>query len=543
MHELGASDCPDPGRPPEKPEPAPGPPEEKATFLDLLQNTTQLGVGVTDDQGRLIHLNRGLAALLNRAPEELQGRTFIDILVPEEHGPAPGAPPPNGVWSPSLEGSGEWMVPLPGGGSRWLSVRRQTVAAPDGRRLTLFTFLDVTERKNREEELQQVLARSGQRQRQESLDRLVGGLAHRFNNLLTTILGYADLARGLLPSQSPLEPMLHEVIQAAHRAADLTQQLLAFAGKGRFVLQLVDLSQLVRDLTPSLQRVTSLTTQLQCQLADNLPLVEADVTRLRQVLTNLVANACEALEDRPGTVTVRTGTLMLEETSRYFAAPADQPAGNYVFLTVEDTGPGMAPAIRERIFEPFFSTKFQGRGMGLAAVLGIIQSHKGLIQVGSEPGKGSSFQVLLPARAGHAPVSGEERDAKQTRPALGLVLTVEDNEGAATLVRLTLEGAGYRVLTAGNSQAAIDLFEKHSTDIELVLLNYTLPDLTGTQVLARLPQLRPQQKVVLMTGHNPAELHQQYPELSFAAVLQKPFTPSELLDVVRRLLPAPEDRH
>lgn len=256
---------------------------------------------------------------------------------------------------------------------------------------------DISERKRAEEERRQFEARLLQAQKFESLGVLAGGMAHEFNNQMTAVLGYADLAAEQLPAESPLVPMLEHVGRAARRVADLTAQMLAYSGKGRLVVQRMDLSALVRGMAQLLETVVSAKAVLTLDCADGLPPVEGDPSQLRQVVMNLLTNASDALGER-GTIAVRTGAEHLDGLALQSPhAAADLAPGRYVRLEVADSGCGMDAAMQGRIFDPFFSTKFTGRGLGLAAVLGIVRGHQGLMKVTSAPGAGTIFRVWFPA--------------------------------------------------------------------------------------------------------------------------------------------------
>ncbi|MEQ2006185.1 MAG: PAS domain S-box protein, partial [Limisphaerales bacterium] len=259
------------------------------------------------------------------------------------------------------------------------------------------------QRADAEQERQRMELKLQETQKLESLGVLAGGIAHDFNNLLTSILGNASLARMDLPPRSPVEHSLEQIEKASLRAADLCRQMLAYAGKGRFVVQPFDLTQLVQDTAHLLQVSVSKKAVLKFDLDAGLPPVLADASQLRQIVMNLVINASEAIGDRSGVIALSTGLVRADR--RYLAdthLAGNLPEGDYVFLEVSDTGCGMTPELRARIFEPFFTTKFAGRGLGLAAVLGIVRGHRGALRVYSEPGKGSSFKLLLPIAPGAA---------------------------------------------------------------------------------------------------------------------------------------------
>jgi signal transduction histidine kinase len=240
----------------------------------------------------------------------------------------------------------------------------------------------------------------GPARRLESLAALAGGVAHDFNNLLTTILGYTHLALADLPPDAAVRDFLLQVDKSARRAADLTQQLLAYAGRHVFAFQLVALSDFIRELTPLLQSIAGKNHALQLSLVDPLPAFEGDAQQLRQIVINLVTNAAESFDGPGGAITIRSGLLHLDQPSSYSAyVGPDAPPGPYVTLEVADTGRGMTKETLDRLFDPYFSTKFPGRGLGMAAVWGIVRSHRGLIKVDSVPGQGATFQVLFPAQA------------------------------------------------------------------------------------------------------------------------------------------------
>ena len=293
-------------------------------------------------------------------------------------------------------------------------------------------------------------------QKLESLGVLAGGIAHDFNNLLVGVLGNASLALSELPADSPARQFVQDVETSAQRAAELTRQMLAYSGRGKFVVEPVNLSQVVQEMTQLLRRVISKQARLSLHLRDDMPPIVADATQLRQVVMNLITNASDALLGESGLVTVRTGTVHAD--ARMLAGTylnEELPAGKYVYLEVTDSGVGMDAATRARIFEPFFTTKFTGRGLGLAAVLGIVRGHKGAIDVTSEPGCGTTFRVLFPASAALA-----EKPVTRNIPAAewkgsGLALVVDDEEAVRVVARHVLERSGFTVVEAATGEEAL----------------------------------------------------------------------------------------
>jgi len=364
----------------------------------------------------------------------------------------------------------------------------------------------------------------------ESLGILAGGIAHDFNNLLVGILGNAGLALLELPAGSPARPLVEQVEKAALCAAELTNQMLAYAGKGRFVVASVDLSHLVEEMAHLHSAAISKKAILTCDLGEALPAVEGDATQLRQVVMNLLTNASDAVGDESGAITVRTGVVdadrrCLEEA--YLSE--DLPEGAYVYVEVADTGSGMDAETKARIFDPFFTTKFTGRGLGLAGTLGIVRAHRGAICVESEPGSGTTFRVLLPA-AGHAAASPEPGPPAAGPPVVtGTVLVVDDEEAVRTVARSALERAGFSVLTACDGREGIEVFRAHADDIAAVVLDLTMPVVSGTEALRGLRALRAGVPVVLSSGYTEEDATGRFGSYETTAFVQKPYRPSELV--------------
>jgi signal transduction histidine kinase len=313
-----------------------------------------------------------------------------------------------------------------------------------------------------------------QAQKLESLGVLAGGIAHDLNNMLTPVLGFAELASTALPENSPAAPMLEEIGKNARRAADLVQQILAYAGKGRFVIRSVDLSRLVREMGGLLGSAVSINTELRYDLAPELPFVEADATQLRQVVLNLVKNASEAVEEGGGAITVRTGLMQADHQTPPSSNPkTDLAGGPSVFLEVADSGCGITADVMEKIFDPFFTTKFTGRGLGLAVVQGIARGHGGALQVRSEPGRGSTFRLFLPCSTKAAAEPVVTRKSEDWRGA-GTVLVIDDEEAIRDIAARILVMAGFTVLTAGDGQEGLRVFREEQ-GIDAVVLDLTMP--------------------------------------------------------------------
>jgi len=396
-------------------------------------------------------------------------------------------------------------------------------------------LVDVTERKRAEEERRQLEARMQQAQKLESLGILAGGIAHDFNNLLTSMLGYASLALMELPAESVACPMLREIELAARRAADLTQQLLAYSGRSKFVIQVLQLDMLVQEMAKLLGTVVSKKATLRLDLAP--AAIEADATQIRQIVMNLITNASDALEGQPGVITVRTGVRYADAAllhSPYLQEAL--PAGDYAYVEVEDNGCGMTEDTLARIFDPFFTTKFTGRGLGLAAVLGIAKGHKGTIKVISAVGQGTVFQAFFPcvrAAAGEAARVDPRRAAVQGH---GTVLVVEDEDMVRSFTRRVLESAGFQVREAADGRAGLELFGQHVRDIVAVVLDLTMPRMDGREVLQHMRHLAPNVPVLVMSGYSDLEISARFAGLGASGFIQKPFHPRDLIALVSRMV-------
>jgi PAS domain S-box-containing protein len=386
---------------------------------------------------------------------------------------------------------------------------------------------DLTEERRSQEALRQA-------QKLESLGVLAGGIAHDFNNLLSAILGNLNLAQLKLAPAAPSEPYLKNMESTILRAADLTRQMLAYSGKGRFVVQPLDLSHLVQEITHLLSVSISKKVVLRYDLKPGLPAIEADASQVQQVIMNLVTNASEAIGDREGIITLATGTRELDPTAMDFLlAGQNLEPGRFVTLQVADTGCGMTPETLARIFDPFFSTKASGRGLGLSAMLGILRGHGAGIRIYSEPGKGSSFQVYFRATDSALPA----RDAipqPGVVPFHGKVLLVDDEPDLRASIQAMLVHLGFEVECAGDGQEALEWFR--SGEYTLVLMDLTMPRLDGKEAFRRMRALDPTVKVILSSGYNEQEAIQQFLGRGLAGFIQKPYQLNALVEALEKAL-------
>lgn len=424
----------------------------------------------------------------------------------------------------------EFRVIWPNGSVHWLLDRGVAYFDTQGRPAYMTgACMEITERKREEASFHQA-------QKLESVGMLAGGIAHDFNNLLVGVIGNASLAQKMLPEGSEAAGLLDTVVKAGEQGAHLTRQLLAYAGKGRFVLELLNLSDLIPEMIGLVQPSISKKIALQLELDGELPSIRADRGQVQQVIMNLVLNAAEAIGSNAGMISVKTRSCDIEEIDkRQNGSRLESRPGNFVRVEVSDTGCGIDATTKAKIFDPFFSTKFQGRGLGLAAVSGIVRGHNGTIAVESTPGRGSVFTVLFPAAEGAASVSpAQPRDA--SLQGTGTILVVDDEEMVRGLVKRALEQYGYKVLVAECGITAIDLFKRYPEDIMLVVLDLSMPDMGGEEALPELLKIRPSVKVIVSSGYNESETMRLFVGQQVCGFLQKPFSFTRLAQKVKECL-------
>jgi PAS domain S-box-containing protein len=398
--------------------------------------------------------------------------------------------------------------------------------------LSLGTVQDITDRKAVENERLQLEQQLLHVQKLESLGVLAGGIAHDFNNILTSVIGNADLALMRINKESPVVENLQRIETAAVRATDLAKQMLAYSGKGKFVIESIDINHLVEDMLHMLEVSISKKAVIRLNLHRPLPAIEADLTQIRQVIMNLVINSSEAIGDKSGVIAITTGCM---ECDRNYLNDVwlneNLTVGLYNYLEIADTGCGMDKETMAKIFDPFFTTKFTGRGLGMAAVLGIIRGHKGAIKIYSEPGKGTTFKILFPATGKPAQLFGNTPDSIVWQGS-GMVLLVDDEETIRALGAEMLRELGFEVVTAEDGRHALEIF-KSRQDLKFVILDLTMPHLDGEQTFRELRRLNPDIKVIMSSGYNENEVTQKFVGKGLAGFIQKPYTLSSLATVIQ----------
>ena len=508
--------------------------QSEQRYRQVIEDQTEVVCRFRAD-GTFTFVNDVYCRTFGRTAEQLLGHRWHPVVVPEDLPQVESALASMSAHNPVVRI--ENRVFDGQGRVRWMEFVNRGFHAADGTlREVQAVGRDVTERREAEQAARELELSLREQERQrlyerqllesqnlESLGVLAGGVAHDFNNLLTAILGNASMARMNLPAEHPVAGELALIEAASLRAAELCQQMLAYAGRGRFVVAPTDVNELAQEMTKLLAAAIQKHVALRFELAPELPPVDADATQLRQVVMNLITNAAEAIDRRGGTVVVATR----RETG--------DDGAIHVVLEVTDDGCGMEDAVRARIFEPFFTTKFQGRGLGLASVQGIVRAHRGSIEVVSRPGAGSTFRVRLPA--GHCAIVPAAAVGEAPKCASGAtaggrgrsVLVVDDEAEVRTLLRRTLEQAGYHVVVASDGEEAVAAFAAAGGAFALVVLDLTMPRLSGPETFRRLRERCAAVPVLLTSGFAPEEALRDFGQGDLAGFLRKPFRPQQLL--------------
>ncbi|MFQ5628264.1 MAG: response regulator, partial [bacterium] len=431
----------------------------------------------------------------------------------------------------------EYRIRTKSGKVRWVCSSSRPILQ-NGRAIGLRGIMaDIHAKKQAEQEHEKLEAQVQYTQKLESLGILAGGIAHDFNNLLTGILGNASLSLMELPPSSPARECLEDIEKASQRAAELCRQMLAYSGKGQFVVEAVNLSEIVKDIANLLEVSISKKASLRYHFASELPAIEADSTQLRQVIMNLITNASDAIGDKAGVIKITTGTLECDDDffSETILAENHKP-GKYVFVEISDTGCGMDNETQSKIFDPFFTTKFTGRGLGLAAVLGIVRGHKGVIKIDSQQGAGTTFKVFFPCTNGCIKSPKPTFATTETWQGEGTILVVDDEKTVRETSRRILEHIGFQVVTVTDGLEAVDYFQEHFREIKAVLLDMTMPNLNGEETFRGMRSIQKDIRVILMSGYNQQDATNRFSEKGLAGFIHKPFNPEELIAKMREVM-------
>jgi PAS domain S-box-containing protein len=499
----------------------------EAKFRSYIESAP-LAVFVADQQGRLIEFNCTAINLLGYDPAILRNMNILDLHPEEDREEVLRE------FSTLLEAGHvetECRMKKYDGQLIWVSLR----AVMTSDQLSLSYCQDITDRKRAEEQRKKLEEQLFQSQKMESVGRLAGGVAHDFNNMLGVIIGRAEMALNTGVSTDELGHNLEEILKAGLRSADLTRQLLAFARKQTAIPEILDLNDTISGMLNMLRRLIGEDIDLSWQPGLDLWKVKIDPSQVDQILANLVVNARDAISG-VGAVTMRTENVVIDDSNR-IETPEFIP-GEYVLLTVNDTGAGMSQEVRENIFEPFFTTKEVGKGtgLGLSTVYGIVKQNDGFIYVGSEPGKGTTFKIYLPRFEAETVQVSSEVAAGKPPTGTEIILLVEDDEAILNLGKMILENLGYTVLAAQTPVHAIHLVEEHPGDIHLLITDVVMPEMHGRELAEQLSAIRPNLKCLYMSGYTADVIAHRGILDEGVNFIQKPFRSDDLAARVRQVL-------
>jgi len=425
----------------------------------------------------------------------------------------------------------EYRIVRADGEVRWVWERGhiENDSTPSNRWVEGF-IIDITERRKMEQRIIQM-------HKSDSLCVMAGGVAHDFNNILNAIIGNAEMAIGLKPESTEINSCLEKIISSGGKASDLCRQLLAFCGRGGVSTGSIDITQLIQALVPVLNSSVSPSVKINYQLVDDIPPFRADPTEIRLILMQLILNAAESYGEKSGQIILSVGSVYFDGKPIQHANVSDcEPSGWFVWLSVADHGCGMDAATESRMFDPFFSTKFTGRGMGLPAVNGIVKSQNGFLTVKTAPSQGTCIKVFIPVAEkvpSHEIILEPPAPRSASSKRVHSVLLVDDDDALRSLSSRILELEGIDVLTARDGLEAVDLYRENQDRIELVFMDLTMPRLDGIEACIRIRNINPAARIVLTTGYSEEDIASRIGSDSFERILLKPYLRKDLIALLR----------
>jgi len=506
---------------------------EQQRTMQVILDTAPVGIWMLDIDRRVVFMNKAFSSAVGISEQEFMDAEHYADLLPEAVS-AQCIQSDDRCFAQEEMVSSQERIPCVDDKVHVFDVVKAPLRNDQSEMIGLVGIaIDATARLEADDEKEQMQKQIEHTQRLESLGVLAGGIAHDFNNILTSIMGNAAMAeRKLKDSSTEGVEYLSKIIRSSEKAALLCKQMLAYSGKGHFIVKAINLSNMVESVTSLLGASIHRTIELKYQLSNQLPSIEADEAQLQQVIMNLVINASDAIGESSGTITIVSGLMHAERA--YLAQTALQSgielqAGDYVYLEVSDTGCGMTKKVQKRLFEPFFTTKFTGRGLGMSAVQGIVCGHQGAMFLYSEPGKGTTFKILFPVSDKTAddisPVSEQHGNTWQ---AGGTVLIVDDEEMIREVASVMLEDMGFEVLNAVDGCDGVDVYRQHQDKIVAVLLDMTMPRLDGEGCFRELKTIDSNVKVILSSGYNEQDIANRFTGEGLVGFVQKPYNPEEL---------------
>ncbi len=498
------------------------------------------GIAGLDSNGDVTFINPAGAAMLGAWPGGLIGRPAHEVFLHEESRAGRCARTDCGLCDVLSRGTSAVRVErdfVRADGTRF-AAEFSLSSMWDGTRPigAVIVFKDMSQRRRAEEERRQMEAHSQQAQKLESLGLLAGGIAHDLNNMLVGILGNACLAQAQIGDDEAVRDRLSRVVGACERAAKVIRQILTYSGRVTCDAEPCELNALVEEMAEFMRAAVPKHIQLQIELEREPATIEADSGQFQQMLMNLLVNAVEAIGSKDGCVTVATHTLVMDGSApRRLFAGQTVPPGRYACVSVSDDGCGMSRETLARVFEPFFSNKGAGRGLGLSAMLGVVRAHRGFVHVESEPGKGTRFTLAFPISTRVA--GGSERPMPHVQRMDGrTALVVDDEAEVREVVEAILQMRGFRVLLARDGREGAELFRRRGGEIDVVILDMTMPGKSGMEVYREIMAVRPDARVVIASGHSEESLPEDMHLSSRVTFLRKPFSSDALVEKIASVL-------
>ena len=441
----------------------------------------------------------------------------------------------------------EYRIKLPDGGKRWFFSRGKIVEYDSAGKPARMagSITDITEQKNADNRRKKLEQKMQQAQKLESLGILAGGIAHDFNNLLLGIMGNADIMFYELSDGSPLQHRLLEIKRAAKRASELTNQMLAYSGKGSFKIESIDINDVICEMETLLETSISKKIKLTYELSTGLKLIKGDITQIRQIIMNLILNASEAIGNAPGTITLMTYLAECsEELLDHLTMNHSMTPGTYLCMEISDTGSGIEPDKIKQIFDPFYTTKFTGRGLGLAAVSGIIKGHNAGLSVESDLDRGTVFRLYFPVinEGPSNTAKADSEDSLDTKRKNATILIADDEKYIRDLATKMLTIAGYSVLLAQNGREAIDMFREKIDSISCIILDLTMPELDGVEALAELREISYTVPIIISSGYCEDDIEERFKNKNISGFLQKPYQITEIVTTIKKALEQTEEK-
>jgi len=512
--------------------------DSEANLRNLIE-LADFGILVHRD-GCVLFANAYVLALLDEASlQTIQGQSLMQYVHPDDRAEVDGR-----IRQVVQHGEVFHRMPVrqisPAGETHDVEVSAMPIQY-EGGSAVMTVFLDVSEQKRAEQSRHKMQRQLEHTQRLESLGVLAGGIAHDFNNLLAVILGHAGMAVGKVERDTgAVRSHLNKVIQSADNAAALCKQMLAYSGKGHFVVEPVEVAQLLRGMIELLEVSIEKNISVRYCIADKTALIEADVAQMQQVVMNLVINASEAIGFQGGEIAVYSGEMNVDAAYLDSCFHEAAEPGDFVYIEIKDNGCGMDEATVEKIFDPFFTTKFTGRGLGMSAMLGIVRGHHGAIHIDSSQDQGSAIRVLFPSLGRYAEAETESQHASAEEHVLhGLVLVVDDEEAVMEMAVAMLEELGFQTLRAANGLEAVNQYREQmnqANPIAFVLLDLTMPVMSGEQAFAELSQINPAVQVIISSGYAEDDVRDRFKGAQIAGFIQKPYMPAALEQGVQQVV-------